>query len=153
MSFLLEWNWQGLLPWFWLALVVLFSVVEALTMTLMTVWFAAAALVMVFASMLPIPLVGQLVLFALLSALLLVFSRPLALKFLKLKKTATNSDSLVGRKCKILRPVTPDEKGTARLNGVEWSVASVDGSPLEAGKDCVVHEIKGNTLIVSGEVT
>ena len=144
-------DWQRYLPWFWLALVVLFSVVEAFTMMLTTVWFAAAALVMVFVAMLPVPIPVQLLLFALISVGLLVFTRPFALKFLNIKKTATNSDALIGKRCKLLTAITPDEKGTVRLKGVEWSAASTDGSPLEAGKDCIIQEIQGNTLIVSGQ--
>ena len=144
-------SWQRYLPWFWLALVVLFSVVEAFTMTLTTVWFATAALVMVFVAMLPVPVPVQLLLFALLSVLLLLFTRPFVLKFLNIKRTATNSDALIGTRCRLSKAVTPDEKGAVRLKGVEWSVSTADGSPLEAGKDCVIKEIQGNTLIVSGE--
>lgn len=151
MFFIFETDWQRYLPWFWLALVVLLSVVEALTMTLTTIWFAAAALVMVFVSMLPVPLPVQLLLFVLFSVLLLLFTRPFALRFLNMKKTATNSDALIGTRCRLSKAVTPDGKGTARLRGVEWSVATRDGSSLEAGKDCVIKEIQGNTLIVSGE--
>lgn len=142
---------QRYLPWFWLALVVLFSVVEALTMTLTTIWFAAASLIMIFVAMLPVPIPVQLLLFVLFSVLLLVFTRPFVLKFFNIKKTATNSDALIGKRCRLLSAVTPDEKGTVRLKGVEWSVASADGSPIEAGKNCVIKEIQGNTLIVSGE--
>lgn len=144
-------DWQRYLPWFWLGVMILCSVVEALTMTLTTVWFAAAALVMIFVAMLPVPLPAQLLLFVLLSVLLLIFTRPFALKFLNIKKTATNSDSLIGTRCRLSTAVTPDEKGTVRLKGVEWSVATADGSLLEAGRDCVIKEIQGNTLIVSGE--
>ncbi len=147
MSPVAGWNWLGLMPWIWLALVILFSVIEALTMTLTTVWFAASALVMVFVAMLHVPFPAQILLFVLFSAVLLFFTRPLALKFLK-KKTATNADSLIGSRCKLLTAVTQDEKGTVRLKGVEWSVASADGSPVEAGTECVIKEIKGNTLIV-----
>lgn len=144
-------DWQRYLPWFWLALVVLFSVVEAFTMTLTTVWFAAAALVMVFVAMLPVPIPVQLLLFALISVCLLLFTRPFALRFLNIKKTATNSDALIGKRCKLLTAITPDGKGTVRLKGVEWSAASTDGSPLEAGKECIIQEIQGNTLIVSAQ--
>lgn len=149
MSFIFEGDWQRYLPWFWLALVVLCSVVEALSMTLTTVWFAVAAFLMVFVAMLSVPFPFQLLLFAIVSALLLIFTRPVALRFLK-KKTPTNSDSLIGRQCKLIRAVTRDEKGSIRLNGIEWAVATADGRSIDAGMDCVIQEIQGNTLIVSG---
>ncbi len=138
------------MPWFWLGVMLLCFVVEAFTMTLTTIWFAIGALAMVFLSMLPLPLPVQFLLFALFSVLLFICTRPIALKFLRLKKTPTNSDSLIGKRCRLLKAVTADEKGAVKLNGVEWSVESEDAGPIEAGKDCVITEIKGNTLIVTG---
>ncbi len=145
-----EWNWQGFMPWVWLAVMLICFVVEAFTMSLTTVWFAAGALVLVFVSMLPVPVPVQLLLFALISVLLLVFTRPIALRFLKIKRTATNSDALIGSRCTLLKAVTEQEKGAVRLKGMEWAVESEDGRPIGAGTDCVVKEIKGNTLIVTG---
>ena len=137
------------MPWFWLVVMLICFVVEALTMSLTTVWFAVGALVMVFLSMLPLPLPVQLLLFVLLSCLLLIFTRPLAHKFLKIRKTATNSDSLIGSRCKLTKAITMEEKGAVRLKGLEWSVESEDSSPMDVGQECVVKEIQGNTLIVS----
>ena len=44
-----------IMKWIWVALVVIFALIEAFTMGLTTIWFALAALVMVFLSFLKIP--------------------------------------------------------------------------------------------------
>ena len=142
-------DWQRCMPWFWLAVMLVCSLVEACTMTLTTLWFAIAALVMVFASMLPLPLAVQLLLFALMSVALLLFTRPFALKFLRLRRTATNSDALVGKRCTLAKAVPDGGKGSVRINGVVWAAASEDGSSIEEGKECIIKEIQGNTLIVA----
>ena len=42
------------MPWVWLVLTVVFILIEATTMSLTTIWFACAAFVMVFISLLPL---------------------------------------------------------------------------------------------------
>ena len=78
MSFILEY-----LPWFWLFLVILFTAIEVATFGLATIWFALGALVMLFLSPLPIPFLWQILLFLIISSVLLIFTRPVAVKKLK----------------------------------------------------------------------
>ncbi|MBQ4330901.1 MAG: NfeD family protein, partial [Spirochaetaceae bacterium] len=105
------------LPWFWLGLVVLFTLIEVFTFGLTTVWFALGALVMVFLSALPIPLVWQLVMFLGISSVLLVFTRPLAVKKLKVGRERTNTDSLLGTKALVMKDITEFEKGVVKVHG------------------------------------
>lgn len=139
------------LPWFWLGVMILCLLVESFTLALTTIWFACGALVMIFVALLPLPFRWQLLLFLLLSCGLLFFTRPLALKHFKIPKVAMNSDSLVGKHLLLTTGVTAQEKGTAKVNGLVWSVASADGSPLEAGTECVVVSIEGATAVVKKE--
>ena len=138
----------GYLPWFWLGLVVLFTLIEVFTFGLTTVWFALGALVMVFLSTLPIPLVWQLLLFLAISSVLLVFTRPLAIKKLKVGRERTNTDSLLGAKALVMRDITEFERGVVKVHGMEWSACSVDGVPLVQDSVCIVERIEGVTLFV-----
>ena len=118
-------------------------------MSLTTVWFACGAFVMVFLSMLPLPGHVQLFIFAVISLLLLIFTRPIVRKKLNLKRVATNSDSLIGRKLVVQEGISATEKGTVKVGGVVWSARSADDAALAPGEACVVQSIAGNTLIVS----
>jgi membrane protein implicated in regulation of membrane protease activity len=66
--------------WIWLAIMVILVIIEVFTLGLTTIWFALAALLMVFLSFLPIPLIPQLIIFLAISAALLIFTRPIAIK-------------------------------------------------------------------------
>lgn len=136
------------LPWFWLGLVVLFTLIEVFTFGLTTVWFALGALVMVFLSLLPIPAVWQLLLFLGISSVLLIFTRPIAVKKLKVGREKTNADTLVGVKALVVKDITEFEKGLVKVHGMEWSACSVDGVPLVQDSVCIIERIEGVTLFV-----
>lgn len=116
--------------------------------TLTSIWFGCGAFVMIFLSFLPIPFRWQLLIFAVLSLLLLIFTRPLAVKKLRVKKTPTNSDSLIGKKVLVTEKITELEKGAVKVNGVIWSARSEDNSEIAKGSECRVSEIEGVTLVV-----
>ena len=137
------------LPWFWLGVMIVCLLVESFTLALTTLWFACGALVLIFASFLPIAFRWQFLLFLAISCALLVFTRPLALRRFKLPRAALNSDGLVGKTVLLTATASAHEKGAAKVNGVVWSVASADGAHLAAGSECVVTAIEGATLVVA----
>jgi len=136
------------LPWFWLAVAVLCILIEAFTFALTTVWPALAAFVMIFVSVLPIPFRWQLLIFALGSLILVIFTRPIAIKKLKAKQEPTNADAIVGKKVLVTSTITELEKGAVKINGVEWSATSEDSSTIEKGCEVIVVSIQGATVVV-----
>jgi membrane protein implicated in regulation of membrane protease activity len=134
--------------WIWVALTVIFAVTEAFTFGLTTVWFALAAFVMVFLSFLPIPLFFQLVIFLAISAILLIYTRPLAIKKFKTGKEKTNVDSLVGKHAMVIKQITEFERGEVKLNGQIWSARSQDETTISEGTKCEVVRIEGVMAIV-----
>ena len=135
-------------PLFWLAAAVLFSIVEALTLGLWTIWFAVSAVVMIFVSLLPVSVVGQLLVFALVALVLLLVTKPLVHKKLQAHKEQTNAASLVGKKVVTLSPITPTAKGEVKVNGLIWAAASIDESEIAQNTACIIEKIEGVTLIV-----
>lgn len=136
------------MPWLWFVLAVIFALIEAATLGLTTIWCAMSALVMVFVSFTPLPLKWQFILFALISLLLIFFTRPFAVKHLHVKKEKMNADSLIGKKVHIVKAITEFEKGQAKVNGAVWTAAAADHSDIAAGSECTVEKIEGVTLIV-----
>ena len=134
--------------WIWVALVVIFALIEAFTLGLTTVWFAIAALVMVFLSFLKIPLPAQILIFLVLSALLLVFTRPLAIKKFKIGKEKTNVDSLVGKHALVVKKITEFETGEVKINGQIWTARSENNTEIAEGAKCGILRIEGVQLIV-----
>jgi membrane protein implicated in regulation of membrane protease activity len=134
--------------WIWVALTVIFAIIEVFTFGLTTVWFALAALVMIFLSFLPIPLVVQIFIFLGISAILLIFTRPVALKKFRIGKVKTNVDSLVGMHALVTKQISEFERGEVKLNGQIWSARSQDGTVIGEGTKCEVMGIEGVQAIV-----
>jgi membrane protein implicated in regulation of membrane protease activity len=87
---------------FWLVLFVVLLVVEIATMGLTTVWFAGGALIAFFAAYIHWGIGLQIVLFLAVSILLLVLTRPIAVKYFNQEREKTNLDSLIGQNAVVL---------------------------------------------------
>lgn len=136
------------LPWFWLLLSIIFTVIEVATLGLTTIWFALGALVMLLLSPLPIPFLWQILVFLIISSVLLIFTRPIAVKKLKVGREKTNTDSLIGEKALVIKDISEFDKGLVKVHGMEWSAQSVDGQTVVKGERCIVERIEGVTLMV-----
>ena len=80
----------------WLVLMVVFLAVEAATVSMVSLWFAAGSLVALVASLLHAQVWLQVTLFLAVSALLLAALRPMAQKHFTPKLSKTNVDAIVG---------------------------------------------------------
>ena len=131
-----------------MALVIIFAVIEIITFGLTTVWFALAALVMVFLSFLGIPFAVQVLIFLAISAVLLIFTRPVAIRKLKVGREKTNVESFAGKHVLVTKAIGEFEKGEAKLNGLIWAARSEDNTAITEGTKCEVLRVEGVQLIV-----
>lgn len=134
----------------WLALLVLFIVAEASTVSVVSLWFAAGALVALVAAMLGAQMWLQAVLFAAVSAVLLLSLRPLVRKHFTPKLTRTNVDALIGTEGLVTVAIDNIQgTGQVKLGSVEWTARSTDGQPIAVGTRIKVDRIEGVKAIVS----
>ncbi len=131
----------------WLAATIFLLLLEAQTFNLVSIWFAAGSAVALLSCLVTDSFKAECVIFIIVSILCLLASRPLAAK-LKSKPTATNADLNLGRTARVLTPVSSDETGRVRLDGVDWNARSVDGTALAPGEQCRVTQIHSTLLIV-----
>ena len=137
-----------IMPIIWLALMIGFAVLEAATVQLICIWFAAGSLTAMAVSLLGGPLWLQILVFFVISIVLFAMLWPLAKKHFKPKLVATNADALVGRICKVTEGIDPAEGGRVKVNDVTWSARSEDGEAIPAGSQVKILKIQGATLIV-----
>lgn len=138
---------------FWLILFVVLLIIEIFTMGLTTVWFAGGALVAFIMAFIGFELPVQIIVFLSVSILLLVLTRPIAIKFFNQERQKTNAESLIGQKAVVLDTIdTIHGTGRVEVNGMEWS-AKVDEEAhiIEAGEIVVIEGIQGVKLIVKKE--
>ena len=135
---------------FWLILFVVLLIIEIFTMGLTTVWFAGGALVAFVLAFAGLGLPVQIIVFLLVSILLLVLTRPIAIKFFNQERQKTNADSLIGQRAVVLETIdTLHGTGRVEVNGMEWSAKAEDLSVvIEAGTVVSIEGIQGVKLIV-----
>lgn len=139
---------------YWLIAMVVLVVIECISMGLTTIWFAGGALVAAIAAALGANIVVQIVLCIIVSVVLLVFTRPWAMRFLNNRTVKTNSDSLVGQ----IAVVTLDinnlkAEGQIQIKGSYWTARSdVDEVTIAKDSKVIIKEISGVTCIVSPTV-
>ena len=133
----------------WLALTAVLLIIEIATLGLTTIWFAGGAVAGFIASMLGANVVIQAVVFFVVSIVLLIFTRPFAVRYINSNKTKTNIDGLIGQEALVLEEINNiRETGCARLEGKEWTARSVDDTVIPADTVVIVERIEGVKLIV-----
>ena len=137
-----------IMPIIWLALMIGFAVLEAATVQLICIWFAAGSLTAMAVSLLGGPLWLQILVFFVISIVLFAMLWPLAKKHFKPKLVATNADALVGRICTVTEDIDPLEGGRVKLGDVTWSARTDGGAAISAGKQVKVLKIQGAKVIV-----
>lgn len=92
-------------PLVWLGILAILLVIEAITVGLTTVWFAGGALIACIASWLGGGIVVQLLLFFGVSVVLLIFTRPLAVRYMNKGVEKTNAESLLGKRAVVIQQI------------------------------------------------
>ena len=134
----------------WLGLMVLFLIMEANTVSVVSIWFAVGALVALVTSLLGGQLWLQVVLFFAVSAGLLACLRPVAKKYFKPRLTKTNVDAVIGTQGYITDAVDNlNGKGSVKLGAMEWTARSSDGSIIPQGTLVKVDRIEGVKAFVT----
>ena len=134
----------------WRVLLIVFIVIELVTMGLTTIWFAGGALLAAVAAVLHAPLVIQVALFLIVSILLLFFTRPIAVRYFNKDRIKTNVESMVGRQAIVISEIDNLEGiGQVTVGGQEWTARSMDeNQKIAVGTVVLVRAISGVKLIV-----
>nr|WP_317448943.1 NfeD family protein [uncultured Sellimonas sp.] len=134
----------------WLLLVVILLVIELITVGLTTIWFAAGSAAAFLLSLTGAGIGWQIGVFLAVSIVLLIFTRPWALKYVNRNRDKTNYESVIGKTVKVTQRISnADQTGAAVYDGQEWTARSLeDDRTIEEGKQAVVEKIVGVKLIV-----
>ena len=134
----------------WLLLASMFIVIEIISLGLTTIWFAGGAFVAALAGLAGVSLTIQVALFLIVSIILLVLTRPVAVKYLDSKTQKTNSEALIGQKAVVLQTIDNlKTEGQVKVNGMEWTArAKTDEMVIPEGEVVTILEIQGVKLIV-----
>ena len=140
-------NWAAVV---WFALLVFFIFLEASTVSVVSVWFAAGTLVAMIAAICGCQLWLQCLLFFVVSVLLLIALRPILRKYFTPKLVKTNVDSIIGQEGLVIATIdNVESSGQVKLGGMVWSARSVSGEPIAEGTLVQVDKIEGVKVYVT----
>lgn len=134
----------------WMAFVIIFLVVELVTVGLTTIWLAGGAFVAFILAAIGASFWLQLAAFFVVSFVLIYFTRPFAIKYLNPRRTRTNSEELIGEIVKVTAVIdNRAAEGKVLARGMEWSARAISDDML-IEKDALVKvvRIEGVKLIV-----
>ncbi len=138
------------MPALWFVLLVVFAIVEAATVGLASIWFAAGAFVAMVAAFLHAPLWLQIVLFLLVSFVTLLLARPLARKFLTPGYQPTNADRILGEEAVVTEAIDNlAGRGLVSVGGSVWTARAQDDQPIAAGTVVRILRIEGVKVFVT----
>ncbi len=134
----------------WLVLAAILIVAEIATLGLTTIWFAGGAIVSAIAAYFGAHWLLQILIFAVVSFVFLIFTRPLAQKHLMKDMEKTNIDGLIGTIGLVTETIDNTKaQGAVVLDGKEWTARSVDGDVIEKDSKVKVDSISGVKLMVA----
>lgn len=134
----------------WLVLMVVFLIVEASTVVMMSLWFAAGSLAALVVSLLGAPIWLQVTAFLVVSAALLACLRPMVRKHFTPKLHRTNVDAIVGSQGYVTADIdNVSATGSVKLGAMEWTARSTNGSIIPKGTLVRVDKIEGVKAFVT----
>lgn len=132
------------MSYIWLGIMILAIVAEALSVQMIAIWFAPAALVSLVADLLGSPLWLQIVLFIAVAAVCVATLYRKLKKNIKEKSEKTNIDALIGEIGFVEEQIPVYHHGRIKVKGMSWKAVSDEA--LEAGEMVRVLEVNGVTV-------
>lgn len=134
----------------WVIALVVFLVIEAITVGLTSIWFAAGALAAWICALLGAPVWLQVAVFIVVTAVALYFTRPLVKKYINGKVVPTNADANIGKECRVTETIDNIAgTGAVYVDGKTWTARSENDEVIPEGELVTALRIEGVKLIVS----
>lgn len=108
----------------WLIIFIVLVIIELLTINLVTIWFAIAAVFALLVDIITRNTMLEIIVFTVSSFLLLLLTKPL-IKKIKVKKIeATNLDMVINKVGIVTEDILDDKIGEVKVLGKKWSAYS-----------------------------
>ena len=134
----------------WLAALVVLAVLEGVTVTLVSLWFALGALAALITSFWVDNIWIQFAVFLAVSLVTLLLIRPLARRYVTPRQVATNADRAVGAEGIVTQAIdNRSAQGQVTVSGAVWTARADPEAPIPEGTLVRVLRIEGVKLIVT----
>ena len=133
--------------WLWLLVAVTFGLIEAMTLGIVSIWFAIGALGAMLVASIVDSFMIQLLVFLAVSLILVATTRKVAMDKLKIGRIKTNIDELIGKEAVVIKDIEPYMAGEVKLDGKVWRAVSESKQVYKVDEVVVVLRIEGVTII------
>ena len=133
---------------FWLILFIGLLVIELITVGLVSVWFAAGALMAFITSYFTSNLFIQLPIFIIVSVVSLIITRPLIKKYFTNNIVKTNVNKLIGETGIVLEDLSKTNMGKVKVVGQIWSAINIEKGKISKDSEVEILSVEGVKLIV-----
>lgn len=130
----------------WLVIVVLLTILEVITINLVSVWFIVSGIVSLFLSFIIDSFYIEFMVFVCLGLVLMLLTRPYLVKKLSKKKVSTNLDRVIGMEGIVTEEITKFKIGEVKVDGKKWS--AIADEKIKVGEEVIIDSIDGVKLIV-----
>ena len=134
---------------FWLALVIVLTVIELATTNLLSVWFVISGIVALILSFFIDNVAIVSTVFAVLGIILLFTTRPLLKKYLPTQQARTNADRIIGMHGVVTEEIKKNVVGEVKVDGKRWS--AISNTKIPVGSDVIIDAIDGVKVVVRKE--
>ena len=136
----------------WAIFVIAAIIIEFETANLVSIWFAAGGIAGIVCAVLELPIWAQILIFAVVSAIFVLATRPFVKKISDNQTVLTNVDRYVGMVAIVTKDIMAGEKGEIKVEiKVEfqkWPAISKGENNFLVGDKVIITEIIGNKMIV-----
>ncbi len=133
----------------WVILAIIFAFIEAVTLGIASIWFVFGALAAALFSFIGFGPAVQIAVFIIVSAVLLILTRPILVDKFNLGKEKTNVDAIIGQEGIVEEEIDNIRgKGQVMIKGHMWSARSADSESIKKGRRVTVQDVEGVKVIV-----
>ena len=131
----------------WFALIFVFLIIEAITLNLVTIWFAFGSICAYITSYFTENIIIQLIVFTVTTVISLILTKPFVEKLLKKgNKESTNFDRIIGKIGIVTKTIKKHECGRVKIDGKDWMAVSKE--EIKTGTEVEILKIEGAKIIV-----
>lgn len=133
---------------FWTILIILFILIEAITLQLLAIWFVIGSMVALILNLLGFTMIFQIILFLVVNVIVVFIVRPIVNKYINLGFDDQDVNSIIGKVGVVVTDIQRDQTGLVKVDGKTWKGKTAKNKTISKGREIKVIAIEGTNLIV-----
>ena len=112
------------MTYIWIAIIILLTIVEAMTVNLVTIWYVASGIVALIISFFTDNFTLEFAVFAILGTIFLITTRQSLQRLVDSKRQRTNIDRIIGMQGIVVEEINKNKNGAVKVDGKVWTATA-----------------------------